>query len=182
MGCADAGLCYPPTTKRIDVELGTAPATAVHPGAGPADDGDRWLLNVQPVVPITLNEDWNLISRTIVPVVWQDDIFPGAGSQSGVGDIVQSVFFSPKAPTAGGVIWGVGPVFLLPTGSDDLLTTGKWGAGPTGVEMEALTAASVAALTIYDMCKAVDKAMIISDIRLLEKTGGKSGHYLVEAV
>ncbi|MBU1311152.1 MAG: cyclic pyranopterin monophosphate synthase MoaC [Gammaproteobacteria bacterium] len=54
-------------------------------------------------------------------------------------------------------------------------------SGSTGVEMEALTAASVAALTIYDMCKAVDKAMTISDIRLLEKTGGKSGHYLVEA-
>lgn len=53
-------------------------------------------------------------------------------------------------------------------------------SGSTGVEMEALTAASVAALTIYDMCKAVDKAMIISDIRLLEKTGGKSGHYVVE--
>ena len=55
-------------------------------------------------------------------------------------------------------------------------------SGSTGVEMEALTAASVAALTIYDMCKAVDKAMIISNIRLLEKTGGKSGHYVVEAV
>ena len=54
-------------------------------------------------------------------------------------------------------------------------------SGSTGVEMEALTAASVAALTIYDMCKAVDKAMVISDIRLLEKTGGKSGHYLAEA-
>ena len=50
-------------------------------------------------------------------------------------------------------------------------------SGSTGVEMEALTAASVAALTIYDMCKAVDKAMTISDLRLLEKTGGKSGHY-----
>lgn len=49
--------------------------------------------------------------------------------------------------------------------------------GTTGVEMEALTAASVAALTIYDMCKAVDKAMTINDIRLIEKTGGKSGHY-----
>ncbi|KKO46024.1 molybdenum cofactor biosynthesis protein MoaC [Arsukibacterium ikkense] len=53
-------------------------------------------------------------------------------------------------------------------------------SGSTGVEMEALTAASVAALTIYDMCKAVDKAMTISDIRLLEKTGGKSGHYVLE--
>ena len=100
---------------------------------GPARDGSRTLLNIQPVVPFSLNADWNLISRTIVPVVWQDDIFPGAGSQSGVGDIVQSVFFSPKAPTAGGLIWGVGPVLLIPTGSDDLLTTGKWGAGPTGV-------------------------------------------------
>lgn len=52
--------------------------------------------------------------------------------------------------------------------------------GKTGVEMEALTAVSVAALTIYDMCKAVDKAMVIGDIRLLKKTGGKSGTYVRE--
>ena len=100
---------------------------------GSEDGGERWTLNIQPVVPIDLNENWNLISRTILPVVWQDDIFPGAGSQSGIGDVVQSLFFSPKAPTEGGWIWGAGPVFLLPTGSDDLLTTDKWGAGPTGV-------------------------------------------------
>ncbi|MEO3684233.1 cyclic pyranopterin monophosphate synthase MoaC [Shewanella vesiculosa] len=50
-------------------------------------------------------------------------------------------------------------------------------SGKTGVEMEALTAASVAALTIYDMCKAVQKDMIISQVRLLEKRGGKSGHF-----
>lgn len=55
-------------------------------------------------------------------------------------------------------------------------------AGQTGVEMEALTAASVAALTIYDMCKAVDKAMTIGDIRVLEKIGGKSGHWQAEAM
>lgn len=55
-------------------------------------------------------------------------------------------------------------------------------AGQTGVEMEALTAASVAALTIYDMCKAVDKGMTIGDIRLLEKTGGKSGHWQAPSV
>jgi len=100
---------------------------------GSARDGKRWLLNVQPVLPFHLNADWNIISRTILPVVWQDEIFPGAGSQSGIGDIVQSVFFSPKAPTAGGLIWGAGPVLLLPTGSSDLLTADKWGAGPTGV-------------------------------------------------
>ena len=92
-------------------------------------------LNIQPVLPVDLNPEWNLISRTILPVVWQDEIYPGAGSQSGIGDIVQSVFFSPKAPTAGGWIWGAGPVFLLPTGSDDLLSAKKWGAGPTGVAL-----------------------------------------------
>jgi hypothetical protein len=84
-------------------------------------------------VPITLNEEWNVISRTILPVVSQKDVFPGSGSQSGIGDIVQSVFFSPKAPTAGGWIWGAGPVLLLPTGSDDLLSAKKWGLGPTAV-------------------------------------------------
>jgi cyclic pyranopterin monophosphate synthase len=53
-------------------------------------------------------------------------------------------------------------------------------SGQTGVEMEALTAASVAALTIYDMCKAVDRGMIIENVRLLEKLGGKSGHFIAE--
>ncbi len=103
---------------------------------GPVRAGERWLLNIQPVVPVDLNQDWNVISRTIVPVVWQEDIFPGAGRQSGIGDVVQSVFFSPKAPTAGGWIWGAGPVLLLPTGSDDLLSGEKWGAGPTGVVLK----------------------------------------------
>ncbi|MDF2445192.1 MAG: molybdenum cofactor biosynthesis protein [Moraxellaceae bacterium] len=50
-------------------------------------------------------------------------------------------------------------------------------AGQTGVEMEALTAASVAALTLYDMCKAVDRSMVIEQVRLLEKAGGKSGDF-----
>ena len=103
---------------------------------GAARGGDRWQLNLQPVLPVDLNAEWNLISRTILPVVWQDEINPGAGSQSGIGDIVQSVFFSPKAPTASGWIWGAGPVFLLPTGSDDLLSAKKWGAGPTGVALK----------------------------------------------
>ncbi|MEI9403129.1 cyclic pyranopterin monophosphate synthase MoaC [Mesorhizobium argentiipisi] len=53
--------------------------------------------------------------------------------------------------------------------------------GKTGVEMEALTAASVACLTIYDMAKAADRGMVISGIRLVEKTGGKSGDYKVDA-
>lgn len=102
---------------------------------GPRDDGDRWTLNIQPVIPIELNDNWNLISRTILPLVYQDDISPGAGSQSGIGDIVQSVFFSPSRPVNDWT-WGVGPVFLFPTGSDELLTTDKWGAGPTAVALK----------------------------------------------
>ena len=100
---------------------------------GPRRQGDRWTLNMQPVVPIELNKDWNIISRTILPVIAQDDIVPGAGSQFGLGDTVQSLFFSPKAPTAGGWIWGAGPVLLIPTGTDDLLSAKKWGGGPTAV-------------------------------------------------
>ena len=103
---------------------------------GPVDDGTRLTLNVQPVIPFSLNEDWNIISRTILPIVDQEDIFPGAGDQFGLGDTVQSVFFSPKLPGQHGWIWGVGPVFLLPTGTDDLLTANKWGAGPTGVALK----------------------------------------------
>jgi hypothetical protein len=103
---------------------------------GPTEDGDRWLLNVQPVVPIELNQDWNVISRTILPVISQDDVVPGEGSQFGLGDVVQSLFFSPKAPTAAGWIWGVGPAFLLPTGTDDLLTADQWATGPTAVVLK----------------------------------------------
>ena len=102
---------------------------------GPVRGGDRWQLNIQPVVPFGLTENWNLISRTILPLVSQDDIFPGAGSQSGLGDTVQSLFLSPKKPGDAGWIWGAGPVFLIPTGSDDLLSAKKWGAGPTGVAL-----------------------------------------------
>lgn len=103
---------------------------------GPTDDGDRFFVNVQPVIPVSIGEDWNMISRTIIPVISQHDIFPGAGSQSGLGDVVQSLFFSPKALTASGWTWGVGPVFLIPTATDDLLGGEKWGAGPTAVALK----------------------------------------------
>jgi len=102
---------------------------------GVADKGKRWTINVQPVVPFEMNQDWNIISRTILPILSQDDVVPGK-SQSGTGDIVQSLFFSPKATSESGWIWGVGPVFLLPTGSDDALTADKWGIGPTAVALK----------------------------------------------
>lgn len=101
---------------------------------GASDDGDRFTLIAKPVVPITLNERWNLISRTITPiVVIQEDIFPGAGGQTGFGDIVQSFFFSPAAPTSRGLIWGAGPVIQIPTATDDLLGSDTWALGLTVV-------------------------------------------------
>lgn len=102
---------------------------------GPAEEGRRYTMNIQPIIPISIGEDWNLINRVILPVIDQSDISPGARSQFGLGDTVASLFFSPKKPTDGGWIWGAGPVFLLPTGTDDLLTTDKWGLGPTGVAL-----------------------------------------------
>lgn len=102
---------------------------------GDNDSGHKSYVNFQPVVPITLNAEWNIISRTIVPVVAQSGVVPGS-SESGISDITQSLFFSPKAPTASGLIWGVGPAFLLPTGTDPKLSARKWGAGPTGVVLK----------------------------------------------
>ncbi len=102
---------------------------------GTGNQGDRWVLNIQPVIPFSIGEGWNLISRTIVPVMWQDDVVPGT-DQSGIGDLTQSLFFSPKALTANGWTWGAGPVLLLPTASDDLLGSEKWGIGPTAVALK----------------------------------------------
>jgi len=101
-----------------------------------AADADRSLLNIQPVVPFSVGEDWNLISRTIVPLIDADPTAPGASGHSGMGDIVQSLFLGPKAPTASGWIWGAGPVFLLPTATDKALGTEKWGIGPTAVALK----------------------------------------------
>lgn len=99
---------------------------------GPNDDTDRWTLNIQPVIPISINENWNLISRTIVPVIGTN----GPGTDAfGVGDIVQSAFFSPKEPTAGGWTWGAGPVFLIPSGDDDF-SAKTFGIGPTAVALK----------------------------------------------
>ena len=62
-----------------------------------SDDGDKAYVNVQPVIPFSLNEDWNLISRTIVPIAYQNDIAGPSGDQFGLGDTTQSLFFSPQA-------------------------------------------------------------------------------------
>jgi hypothetical protein len=100
-----------------------------------SENAMRYTLNVQPVIPISLNKDWNLILRTIVPVIHSEAPARGLDDRTGLGDIVQSFFFSPKAPTGGGWIWGAGPVVLYPSGTDGL-SAHKWGAGPTVVMLK----------------------------------------------
>ena len=102
---------------------------------GAAGDGERLRVNVQPVIPFSIGEDWNLISRTIVPLVSQDDVFAPGTSDEGFGDTLQSLFFSPKAVTRNGWVWGVGPAFLLPTASEETLGGERWAAGPTAVAL-----------------------------------------------
>lgn len=101
-------------------------------GAGPTGDGFQYKVNIQPVLPISLSQDWNLIARTILPIVYQENIV-GTSSQSGLADTLESLFFSRALPTKSGWVWGAGPVLMLPTATDDLLGTEKWGAGPTAI-------------------------------------------------
>jgi len=99
---------------------------------GQDDEGNRSVLNLQPLLPFTLNDDWNLVSRTILPIIDQEDVIPGT-TESGIGDTLQSFFFSPSKPTAGGLIWGAGPVVSLDTASDDQLGSGQWAGGLTAL-------------------------------------------------
>ena len=99
-------------------------------GFGPYDRTQN-VLNIQPVVPIGLGSDWNLITRTIFPVITQPDFFSESGSTTGLGDVNFSAFFSPAKP--GKFIWGVGPAIILPTATDETLGSGKWSAGPSVV-------------------------------------------------
>ena len=91
-------------------------------------DTYRYTLNVQPVIPFSVSTDWNVITRTIMPIVSAGSPAPGVDGATGFGDIVQSFFFSPKRPV-GGMIIGVGPALMYATATDDLLGTGKWAAG-----------------------------------------------------
>jgi hypothetical protein len=101
-------------------------------GVGP-NDTTQWILNIQPVIPITLNEDWNLITRTIMPIINQPSPAPGIRSASGLGDINPTFFLSPAKP--GKFIWGIGPTLTFPTATDPLLGAGKYSAGPAAVAL-----------------------------------------------
>lgn len=95
-----------------------------------AYQGSKYTLNIQPVIPFALSPKLNLITRYIVPVIDQRDIVAEGSSQFGLSDATLSAFFSPAA-SKNGLIWGGGPAFLVPIGTNDVLSTRKWGVGPT---------------------------------------------------
>ena len=95
-------------------------------------NGTQDILNIQPVIPIHVNEDWNVITRTILPLIWQPSLEPAQAVPFGTGPTTFSAFLSPYNPT-NGWLWGVGPVIQVPTISDKTLGSPVWGGGPTGV-------------------------------------------------
>lgn len=97
-----------------------------------SENGYKNTTNIQPVIPLSLNAKWNVITRVILPVIAQQNVYGKSGSQFGLGDIVASAFLSPSQPK-NGLIWGAGPVLLLPVATDKLLGGQKFGIGPTAL-------------------------------------------------
>ena len=89
------------------------------------------VLNIQPVIPVKINDEWNLITRTILPIISQPGFVPGQDRVNGIGDIQVELFASPAQP--GKLVWGAGPILQLPTNSNEALGTKKWGIGPAVV-------------------------------------------------
>ena len=104
-------------------------------GLGPEKDGFRYRLRFQPLIPVSLNEDWLLILRPIVPVVFQNNVV-GKTGQAGLEDIELEPFVSPKELWPAGLFWGVGPIFLFPSASKALMGSEKSGLGPNGVVLK----------------------------------------------
>jgi hypothetical protein len=113
-------------------------------GIGP-NNGARNVLNIQPVIPFAISRNLNLITRVILPVVTQYDIFPKASHQNGIGDILLSEFISPSK-VKNGLIWGAGPAFLIPSATNDFLGTKKWAMGPTAVLLKQINGWTIGAL------------------------------------
>jgi len=100
---------------------------------GPRKDGFRYTMEAQPVYPIQISRDWNLLSRTTIPFVYQQNV-SGQTTQVGLSDPTEALFLSPVHTKS--IIWGAGPVFLIPTGTNGLLSTRKFGIGPTAVVLK----------------------------------------------
>ena len=112
-------------------------------GIGP-DDKTKNTTNIQPVWPFEFNDDWNLITRTIIPVVSQPALLPNQERTFGLGDTTMSLFLSPKE--TGKIVWGAGPMLYFPTATDDMLGADKWGLGISGVVLTVIDEFTIGAL------------------------------------
>lgn len=138
-------------------------------------------LNIQPVLPFELNDDWNLITRTILPLVSQPDLFPGQERTFGLGDTSLSTFLSPSAP--GKIVWGGGPMFLLPTATDDMLGADKWGLGISGVALTTIDQWTIGALAsnIWSVAGSGDNDINLFTLQYFINYNLDGGWYLITA-
>ena len=133
-------------------------------GIGENHNGYKNTLNVQPVIPIKLSKKLNLITRYILPVVSQKNITGDSTSQAGLGDLNISAFFSP-AEAKKGFVWGLGPVFLVPTATDELLGSKKFSIGPSALALLQTHGMTIGALVSQTWSVAGDEDR--SDVNLL---------------
>ena len=98
-------------------------------GGGPKKNGTRSTLNIEPIIPISLDEHWKLVSRLTIPLIDQRNMIPGT-SQDGLGDAVERLLLSPAKTNKFGANWGLGPALLLPTATHEDLGADRWGTGP----------------------------------------------------
>ena len=126
-------------TQNPVADLTTIPFQFNFTSGGPLEDRTFYNLNIQPVMPLKVNDEWNLIARTIVPYL--SISVPGDTTlgiperrETGIGDIQEQLFLTPAK--AGGLIWGLGPVLSFPTATNEAARTGDWAIGPTAVALK----------------------------------------------
>lgn len=98
-----------------------------------ANDRTQNLLNIQPVIPFNISKDWMVVTRVIQPIIWQPVPNAPAGGEFGIGDMSPTFFLGLRKP--GKLIWGAGPVFVIPTATNNILGQGKFSVGPSIVAL-----------------------------------------------
>lgn len=120
----------------------------------PPNDAFRWTMNLMPIIPISINKDWNSLNRIVAPLINQKDIFKGK-THTGIGDILINAFISPKGTD---IVWGIGPSIYFPCGTPLELTARKWAVGPNVIAMKSEGRLILGALFFHIWSIAGDKA------------------------
>ena len=127
----DAATKLAKQTQNPVASLISVPIELNYNGEFGPNNSDQAVLNIKPVVPFRISENWNLINRAIMPLISQPGLPGGPNRKNGLGDTVYQAFLSPAEP--GKVIWGAGPQIQIPTHTDEVLGNEHWGAGPAAV-------------------------------------------------